>query len=502
MANFKNTKHKIRVTFEKIQQDQELLKQKENDLEKIFLSKNYIKHNNIVDDTEDQLISLDLDSRYHHTVKGTLIPMQLAINYSESIPLPRTLLPFLEFETRFKTQPDRTFASLPVFYSDNINSDYYRVTGDGDLIWQGVLPLTDKFQKIHQWQIDAGQVQSSHTQEGWNVNVVWTQNDPFPNTYRILNGQLLGFTSAAYNTSVGCGGNTNQTILGGSMEASINGGVIGKFNSISGDNVNVTGTEFVTTWTNPGTGCASNTVINLNVTKTFDIHDLTLFVYGQRQKLVGINWVNNPSGNTVQSTGAITSFDASSSDDFYLYYDTTLRYMFFISQTLNIGTGLFEPGFGNLPSTIILSPLPYSVLELRVNPDPYPDKLSERIVSDGDGGTTTYGEVPMLNADNTYRPVYFKTSNSTDVSENYNVYFRYSGNVIAPALIATDSSYYDWDDFYTISGTSYVRTSFTHNTKTRTLYKPSQDDMWYRVRTTIKNPFYWKETKKFDKEES
>lgn len=496
----------LRKVFELYQQsnkNQVVIEQKINSLAKQSLDTNLLKSIFIVDDTGEIPIVPENSSNLHNTVPGTLLPQNIAYSYEHNFTLPATLLPFLEFEGRFTPNGNRTVSAAALYNADAWDSNYFEVTGDGSKIWLGVLPPAAPYAKVTQAQIDAGNVSASHTKKAWNCDVYWTETSPSVVNYRMLGGQLVGFTSPAYNTSSGCGGNTNASVLDGSLFFDTDFNLLtatkpGTIDNISGNSMDVHGTETVSTWFNPGTGCANFVTTNSNVSKTLDATTSTLFVLGLRQKQVGATWVYDP--DTIFHAGVFgvrivrnaTSFVATPSD-FYAYFDTTLRFLFYIFNNTTPGPHLGEPVLGNLPTTVGISPLPFTTIEFKVNPGDYPHTRFSR--------TGTYAPT-YLNSD-TYDPMFYRKSKSTDTQEVWGVIFNYQGVVIAPANDNfSPSTYYQWDDTYTQSGATYAINTTSHGTVTRPNYYPTHEDMTARTRVAIRNPLYWKQTSKFDRKET
>lgn len=511
MANFEDTPHKIRNTFEKIQKDEEALIQKENDLSKIFLSKNYIKHNNEIFDTGEIVTTPIVDFQTHHTQKGEILPAHMSYTFLGDVQMPKEMLPFLDFETRYKVPPNLKLATTTVYQTDDWDSDFYRIMGDSEKIWEGNLPPTAPYQKVQQWQIDTGKVDVSHTQPAWNCSIEWTVTGT---QYRMLNVQLVGFVSGQFDTSLGCGGNQNFSAMSGSLfYDSTMAFPYGNFVDITGSTLSVRGQKQTVTWIDPGSGCASNSVLTQDFAKTFDVSDLTLSMYGIRQRKSGAVWVNDPANGFGQpilgirstAAGTITSFSATPAEDFYAYWDSDKRFLFYIFPNTLPGPTFGDPVLGNLPITLGYPDmlLPYTNITFKVNPDDYPARLSERIIARADGTTYVRGETQNIMGDSSYKPMYFRTSASNDVKETYRVRVYFSGQVLAPSNTTIDNrNPRFWNDIYTQSGSTYAISTTDHQRKDKFIYQPASTNIWTRVRVMLKNPFYWKETKKFDKEES
>lgn len=505
MANFENTPHKIRTTYEKIEKDQKDLIQKENDLSKIFKSKNYIKNNNLIYDSGEITIQPTFDLATRHTHKGTILPGYIVYNFRGEVEMPSTMLPFLDFETRFRVTPDRTLTSMPVYYTDQWELTFYELKGDGQQIWTGITPPTAPYQKVQQSQIDLGNVLQSHTQHAWKASVEWTQSG---NQYRMLNVQLVGFESVHYDESSGCDSNTNFNIINGSLFYDSTMTLpYGKFVNITGNTITLRGQRNFIEYTDPGGGCTSSSTLTEDVEHTFDSSELTLYMYGVRQRFNGSNWVNDPNSLPAIRTapaGTITSFSGESTGDFYAYWDSQKRFLFYIFTNTTPGIHFGEPVLGNLPVTFAYPDtlLPYTTISFKVNPDPYPVELSKRVVQRDDSSTYIRGEQPNILQNNGNKPVYFRISKSQEV-EKYQVYLSYSSAILASAnTVQSNTLPRFWNDTYTQSGTTYTVATTDHATKDRFLYHPSSDDMFTQVRIMLKNPFYWKETKKFRTEET
>lgn len=502
MNTFETILRKIQELYNQSKTNAQTITQKQNSVDKTQLDPNAFKHLFFIDDTGEVPIVPSPYTGQHTTTPGVMMPAQLAYDYFKTLTVATELLPFLEFEARFSVTGNRKLTASYLLLGDTWDSDHYEVTGDGDQIWKGVGPPSAPKAKITQAYIDDGRVLASHTKQAWDVSVQWTDISS-GNLYRIIQGQLVAFASNKYDTSTGCSSNQNYTILVGSLfyetTLSLNGGW---FTDINYPSFSLKGEKQIHNWQVVGGVCQDVTTVTEGVSKTFDISELdSLTIWGARQRWNGTRWVNDPSSGITQyfvlvtAASTISSFTATKSN-FYLFYDTTLRFLFYIFHNSTPGPHFGEPVLGNLPTGLGTNPMPFTDIEWKVNPNPYPTILSAR----------TGNMIQSWDANNSEDPIFFRMSKSTDKQAKWKVDYFYTGHVLAPGVKTSTLTYRQWDDHYGVTGSgvsaTYVLGASSHGTVDRPLYQPPTDDCTARVRVAVRPPLNWKKTDKYDQEAS
>ena len=501
MDTFDSIKQTIRTVFNKHNDNKTLVDKKTNDLSLVPLDLLYLQNLRNLEDTGD--ISEDaIQVATQNIDKNFLVPVSFVSWYTNTFNIEEKYFPFLEWQKSFSAVKDNQIVATHEFeYDDWENS--FDVYGDSDLIWKGANPpqilptnsvtgnITHNYYTITQNRIDDGSVSLTHIKPHWLTNIYWTTGIT---QYRVINASLYGFLSKDYDTSASpCGGHTDYYNLYGTMWNSSYQSV-GNFVSINGNSLTVTGREFHSYHLLVGPTCTQFVDTIYNVTKTFNLTDLTtISVYGQRQRWNGSAWISDPSNGRTKfydiTTSEISSFSATQED--YLVYWDTYKTCLFIIPLANTAS----PSPTNLP-TWAATPtgLPYTQISYQVQAKKYSDRL----------GAKPKQFYYTLQTNGSMDPFYVRLSKSTDTKQKWNVRFTFGALRLVEATEAQNLSFPLWSDIYihNVFNTAYTLGSTSHVVDTKDRWLPLLEPINSRVIATARNPLYFKKTQTFNTEVS
>jgi len=505
MLQFDNQKNTLRELYNKKNTNSVEVQKKTNDDSNPTLDIPYSKiTRNLIDTGNIEAVAQEL---YFTSIdQNQLLPVNFPYQFSADLNIASNLFPFIDWQYSFTAAIDKPLVPAFEFELDTWDSNFYRVTGDGEQIWTGVLPPTAYPAVVTQSQhsaftttlarIQDESVLVSHTRPAWKATVEWTE---YGQTYKIVNSTLCGFYSKPYDISAApCGTADNQSTLYGSMWWDTRCDYpAGNFENITESSMTVMGKE-VKVWftgTDEPPACVQHIQNTEGVTKTFSLTSLqSLTIYGIRMRKVGSTWQYFPYGSGSGYTGyyivpcsGITTFTPVQ-ENYFVYYDTDRRFLFSIGYNYQVTP--YAPILNNIP--VFLKS--WDKIRFEVNPSGYPARRSTRL-----GYKNNYFQTAWASSLGASEPVYVRLSKTKDNKEKWRVQFIYAALRLVEASEDTQVPYPGYNDEYDWSEDSetYLLGSTSHSDVIRHTYKAPTDSISTRVIAAARSALYYKKTSKF-----
>lgn len=509
MNSFNTSKQKILTTYNTDKSNSISIAKKTNNTAPINLDSQLFSKTRILYDSGEVWLDVGVFTNTNID-QNRLLPVTCSYWHESTINIPQKFIPFVDWRFSFNATEDNLMVPFVELDIDDWDTNYFDISGDGNQIWKGSYPpsaypsavssaLYSSFVTTLS-SITNGYVLESMTRPAWKITIEWTEGG---NQYRIIDGALNGFRSNYYDTSASpCGGNTDRFYLTGSLWWDTHSDYpSGNFNSITGTDMktlNVTGRQIHEYWTGTEESCNYNTDYTDGITLTLNLtSDISsLGVYGRRMRKSGSVYVYDPIGSgqgystyyNVPVSGIITWTPVQ--DKYFVYWDTNRRFLF--SLTYNYTTTPASPILNNLP--ISLGSLPYDEINVLVNPDPYPKKVSERV-----GYTTKSFVRSYVDTNGPMDAFWIRTSKSSDTTESWMTRLAFSALRMVEATVSQPLTYWRWNDVYVPNGllSGYELGSSSHTTIEKLRWTTPQEQVAARVVAEVRNPLYWKKTEKF-----
>ncbi len=506
MSQFNTTKQKLRKVWEKIFSNKAHLLNIDNknglsffsELSKQQINTNIVEFfnspfflatfNNDLLDASFTTKDIDDNTVTTSTKKTTLLPNIYQYEKEVNLPISEEFLPFLKIVPEVKNIPDYTLSLGKKIISSEYNdsSDIIQIRGDGSLLFKSNPSVIDEagqetnklLNEFTETELNTFSIPIANTKKVFNIKILYTLGGKdFSIDGRVTDIQAI------YDTTFTCN-QEKDTYTGNFFEE----GVVG---SETHDNEILFLTNSTFSFTSKKTElryvdippCTSNVTIIDGVTITDSFTNTTSYsisVYGAWRNITDDIFLGNNQTVTVSTTTAtITSQDVTFIG-YRPYYDSDKQG---ILSTKDTGASdgdfdEFELFANNLPNTDNGHILTYTAITFDRSPD-----------------TDIFDTDEYIQHSAKQLPVYFNKGND-------NFFTTLSGSFIleTPALILDINSneFPVYDDEYTVSGTTYVRTTENHSLITPELFTPEITDAEVQIRIYIKNPLYWKEEKKYE----
>lgn len=491
LQNFSNSKQKLNKIWELNQANESSLNQKENKLKKLFKEHNIFKNPKVLYESAWVARTPVATSSVRSTKKGYILPESLAYDPVIEFNIPPEFLPFVKFDTLIKTVPNTELVGTYFYEQSDFSQDYVEVYGDSQLIYKGRKFLKTGRKFLHQQsEIDDGSIDENLTKKVFNGIVIYTQGGDTWKVEGELSTMILTF-----GISAGCNGNQQFTEYTVQIDPDLSNHL--PYSKIL--NMDETLTSFiakrrVVTWIDPGSGCAQGIVITENVsdTKSWSSVQATYsFVSAKKYKLIDGNFVQqggiaNYIVDERVAIGDVITERTFTFAGFWLYYSTDYEWLFGIGNTNLDGQIDDLLDIPVVPGDIAVS-LPYTEITLLQNPGDFPLEITGANV---------------LSQSQTLPFAYLLVSENDDGTNTYRIAPQVRGFILAPATeinpLSRDVDVFD--DIYTISGSTYAKTTELHTTKEKITYVSKKQDAQVKVRLTVHNPFVYLKHVKADNE--
>ena len=382
-------------------------------------------------------------------------PIPINFGFRQTLEIPEEFLPYVDVNILVKHHPNLSFKALAM--TDGYvwdTSNYYRITGDGSVIYQGYYPTTKMFLET---DITNGNILEANTSKWLYGDINFTCT---PDTYELRNGYINTIVTI-YDVTPLAGHPGYYTYKQFTTSA---------IDSITSSTVTGTGTLVQVTAYEDGEGNPQTTTVTTkNVTTT-----ATLFAdYMKFTVLFGQLWKNGVfqqvkasydiynDGDVIDTDFGkqISSIDYDDIDRYKLFYSSTraTRFDFNVStiQPINLPTGT----------------LPYTTITTIINPlDEYP--VDE---------TTVFEESGAIQ--NTFARIYEGTKIDT-----YRLFVTGNLVYVAPAIQEDEQDVEYIDEDYTQSGSTYARVAENRPGQTKSVWIPEYYSIEMKLLVTLKLP--------------
>ncbi len=478
MSKFNTTNRKLKELWEQVEKNNIELKNKDNS-EKFNFFTNLLKQQNIKNPFKifnSSVITLPgtLPTDTVSAFKGENLPRLYTYNETIFLDLPEIFLPFIKYNVEIIPPPNGEIHGVYEYDPSTWSGDNIEVRGDGLLIWKGSLVvkgLGSVYFIVHNESdlLDKG-ISLSLTKKVWSAIF----DDSPANAGKVTRVQGTIITS----TNGICVSTKSYNINHAFKKTH-------RITDLTDTNVVGIGDETITTRTPDGEGgCDTVVVTNTDIPINFPFSAFDGGYTIQTIDLFGILHNVNSIGITKQEFNL---------DGRWLFWSTDLTNIF-SSNTVNIPDGDFlQMQLLNLPSGL---PLPYTQITLRRN-TAGADLPIRRKQSDG---AINNNFTKALAFSTRERQNYFKRSLSTDVIETYSFQLTGSFIVITPAtLLSTDPVTFPvYSDTYNPIGSDYFRTE-NHSLLDKDIWLPTNQDVSLKIKAYLVNPLYWREERKYNK---
>ncbi len=472
MSTFNTSQRKIRTIWRRIQNNINNLKDKDNIDEFEFFT-NLLKQQHLktpfqVFDSGDIIVTPEFIGS---TVgKGTNVATKVSYNKKIELQLPEVLLPFVKYSVEINSLPDTEIHGV-FFRSDNLEyvGDSIEIRGDEALIYQ------------------ANQLPTSNTTIGGSPQFVFS--DAFFTSNNIsfdLSKDVFKGTIVKNDDSINTGNITtiNTVFDTGNLNCNNTNDIenfqVNPFIEPTHKIISITSTGFtavgrLTLNTFSGGGCDPEQIITEDVTKTitFGLLDSYQIIFN-----LGIG-INSADIKTQE-------FEENGN---WLFW-SSLKQRIFTLVVFGSDGDFKEVEPTNFPNTNVGDTLPYTSITLKRNIIDPPTIEKEE--------------------DDEFQPP-FRTGREfksyVQISESFakipTFSFQLNGEFVfvAPATetssITVDFPVYD--DIYTVVGTTYSLTTTSHTLLVKETFTGAESDITINIKGYLVNPLYWREQRRYIK---
>ncbi len=478
MSEFNTSKNKLRKTWERIVENNSEVKNKDNsDALEFFidlLKQQHIKTPIEIFNSGDITLVPNTVISSSTAVKGELMPTKAEYSQTIDIELPEVLLPFVKYSIEVNSLPDTEIHGFTLYDPSDFVDDSMEIRGDGTLIF-----IFDRLPTGNSFIGGAGSVFSDSYFIDNNISFDFskevfkatiTKNDD-----SVKIGNVIALNTTVI-TAIGTGNclNSNNTEFFSVQNLD---NPDHKIISISSTSFTAVGDFTVTTFIDTGSSCDQTQVVTPNVTKTFTFSAVDSYTI------------------TLDDTLTIQSSDIKDQqfeeNNRWLFWSTLKQKLF---QLVVFGSdGDFKEIVAtNFPDIADGDTLPYTSITVKRNLVNEPDQIERESV--------TLGFKRVVTAERELKSY----TNITDSSASVSTYrFPLNGSfvVLSPATIdnpdTTDFPVYD--DIYTVVSTSYSRTTTNHTILSKVTFLPNTQDITINIKAHLVNPLYWREQRKYNK---
>lgn len=481
MAQYPNNE-KIRKLHEIQLQNKIEVDRKEIKYNEEYLPHSILKSSNVLYDSE-WLLATDYgeieqdenaEAYIHYSDIGTLQkgqeqPIFLEYYFHQEINIPERFLPYIESTLMIKTHPRVKSVGIlryqPKVYNPN---PYWKITTDGNLVYQGYEPYTSYFS---QEDIDNGNILEENTSKWVDGEITYTDGG---DTYRLVG--VLTSVGVIYDTS----------FVPGASSYDHKHFICSTFDSISGGTISGQGDYREGTWVevSPGFWQLQYTDTQHESNKTVSLTDpnntIQFNVLGQKYKngilQSGSTHTFVTTGDYLGGSAVVTDFgfdyrlDNNNLNEYKLHYSSRRLKQLqvnFGSQTL-----LNFPDINDWNAT---DSEPFSTARIEVNPEGYP--ISQ------DSTSASY-----------HKGTHYEAFGRIVPKDSTNQKFLYHAEgtlqLSTPASINNGVSIDFVNETYSFGGSIYSKDSDNRDDQILDFWYPSQEVVEFKLKLTLKNPLY------------
>lgn len=485
---YNTSKNKLSKIWNRSKKNQDDLNKKDLEDKDLYKKLQTFKYPITLIESDDIYVVPQSVPSIRSTKKNTKLPSTLAYNAFIDITIPEEFLPFLELEVDWFPLPSEEIVSVYAYEQSDYTGNEVEVKGDSTLIYTGAKSKTDRKFLHQQTEIDNGNILEENTKKIFNATIIY--QDTLGDTYKIT-GLLY---QLVFKTDIGTGCSGNETFTDYNVQIdpdTVDFLYFSEFNTMSSSSVNITSQKRVVDWTDPGSGCMQSVTTTDNVTQTFSLSSVQEFYQlqsAQKFKLISGEYVLQPLATEFIADERDPVNDTILSREFtevgfWLHYSSDRRALFGIANDNFDGE---DDDLIGLPdsSDITGLALPYSSITLKQNTESLVPQRISSIVIQGTQG------LPFI---------YKKISKSTEKIPTYRINPLIRGVLVSRASKdnPNSQSFDTYDDIYTVSGTTYTKTTEDHGTVVRTTYVPENQDIKMNYRIRFNNPLFFDEQKRF-----
>lgn len=474
MTKFNTSKNKIRQTFHRNNKNINSLEVKRNIINNFFKEKQKIKSIKTLFESEWIATTPTATASVRNITKGKDLAELVSIEFEEEITILEEILPFINVDIMVKTPPDSEPVGFLEYDQETFESDFVEVRGDTNLIYQGI-PRPLKFQHDED-ALDDGDFQRDYAKKVFTAAIEYTDG---ADEYRVV-GTLIRIRMID-DLGTGCNNqdfDTYDCFVDVDFVGSKNYAEFLELESNSANMIVQKEESRFTTNSSPPPDCIQNdTVIDeQEITFPFtggaiDRYLIRMFP-ATRFKKVGGSFVLDTTGDFEIDSDAVTVTSRSFQFvGYWLFYSDNKDFFFGVDED---GEGELE--LKNLPTN---PDQPWNQITFKLNQEPHPEALAATVTQTGS------------------RKQLFFRKNAPSTFNTYKVFLTDTLVLKAPSSLISDTEIFDvFDDVYNKDSTDYTRVE-SHSTKTENIYVSKKHDIEYKIKITVKNPFYWEELRRY-----
>ncbi len=483
MSKFTTSIKKIQTIWERVEQNNSEIQNKDNSNQFEFFN-NLLKQQNIKTPIElfnsgdiNVIPNTDFISDSPFTAfKSEKMPTKASYSQIIDLQIPEIFLPFIKYSVEIKSLPDTDIHGFVLYDRSDFVDDSVEIRGDGTLIFKtDRLPTSGTVGGIG---IDKVFSDSFFTSNGISFDLskevfkgTITKNDD-----SIVTGNVTSITTTVI-TAVGAGnclGSDSTEIFQTNPLTNPDHEII----SITSTSFTAIGDFIVTTFTDTGSSCDQNLVTTENVTKTFTFSAVDSYSI-QLDGGVGI-----PSSNIKTKV-----FEANGR---WLFWSTLKQKLFILNISIVDDGDFKEIAPTNFPDEDDGDTLPYTNITLKRNVVNIPDEIEKESV--------TLGFERVVTSEREFKN-YVQISDSSAFIPTFRFQLNGSFIILSPAIVdnpnTTDFPVYN--DIYTVGDTSYSLTTENHSILSKITFLPETQDITINIKAYLVNPLYWREQRKYNK---
>ncbi len=486
-----NTKNKLQSIWKNNKNVIRDLSNKENEITQFFMDKNNLQKIKTLYDSGWVATTPTASSAVRNATPGELLPERVLLNSYYDFNIPEHFLPFVNVSVMTKTVPEVSFLGVFPFTVEGYDNDYIEVKGNGsNLIYAGY--PRSVYYEYDESDLADEMFQESYTKKVYRAVIYYTSGG---NEYKV-DGRLIK-TTVRENGSV-VGGNQEYD----EWQVRIDSGYTGYLNYSEYHNLDETEIDCtarkreVRYNVNPSpppdylqqVTLDDNGGAGYRVTKNWSSVDREyhLIKNATLYKKIDGSWANQGTGDYTIDTlsGHVITERSFQFVGYWLFYSSTRNTLFGTQEVSpTVEEGIYNKiELANLPED---ADRIWTTITLKRNPEPRPEKTqavsyyasSQRIIN-------------FKRFEDKYR-LYL---------QGYLVFSAPSTVINPPPAEKTSGDHRqvpEYNDTYSQNATSYTA-SESHTLKNRDFWGTAKQDLEYRIKIDIINPFYWKELKNYD----
>lgn len=421
------------------------------------------------------------------TTKNALLPESIAYNPEDLIiEIPDNFLPFVNLHTEYKAPPDVKITGAALYETSFFSGGYIEVYGDDTFIYKGPSGINTNHRTVYtQQDLDDGVINEDLTKKMFSSVVEYT--DGFDSQKYKIEG-MLHKTIMKFDIGIGCDSNETFTDYTIQFDPSLTDlRPQTKFIEVDDTEIHFVARKRVVDFTDPGSGCAQSITITEGVEDTkiwSTVQTYHLFTTAKKYLWDSGAWVlqggiGNYSVDERSPENSVITSRSYTFIGYWLFYSTDYEWIF------GVGDGgdadvlkddlLDIPILSALPGRATV--LPYSEISFKLNPDEHPL-------------TTTSSDVASV-ASSLSNLSWIKLADLGKGIGRYQLKPLIRAIALAPANETVTDNFGVWDDVYTVSGTTYSKTTEEHTTKQKTKYNTATQDIQIRYKLVFDNPFVY-----------